>query len=315
MIVETLPEIIQTGKPINRPEIYKTFTNRWLKRDRWRKALHTEDRLFFCEQLALHFYTSQSYSVNWDALPRYITNYFGQRIKTPTDLDIFESDVRTSNFLKRKQNSGEYSFVHKSFMEYFVARYFHKNISSKQVEGLDYLRGFIKSKVIYEFLLEMITKSDIDILKKSIFIKNINERIYTTPYSIGNCAYLLIHKGYKMKGAALDTAIFNELSLENISFEEASLGSAKFEKSKLKNVSFSKAILGYVNFENTDFKNVDFSESSLNKTNFKNTSMDKSTIESISKSKNWGTALFDLEVREKIDRVYRASGKIEKYNN
>jgi hypothetical protein len=97
-------------------------------------------------------------------LPRYIKEYFGKRVETQSDLDIFDSDVRTSNFLKRKEISGEYSFIHKSFMEYFVASYFYKVIQEKKVNGLDYLKDFIRSKVIYEFLLEMIEEPEIKII-------------------------------------------------------------------------------------------------------------------------------------------------------
>ncbi|MHB8065136.1 MAG: NACHT domain-containing protein, partial [Ruminiclostridium sp.] len=313
MIVETLPEIKKEGKPINRPSIYETFTNRWLKRDLWRKALHTGERIFFCEQLALHFYTSQVYSVHWKDLPMHIKNYFGELIKTSTVLDIFDNDVRTSNFLKRKEDSGEYSFVHKSFMEYFVARLFYKNIKEKLVNGLDLLKDYTKSRVIYEFLLEMVTSNDINILKDNISRNKIKNRVYTSPYSLGNCAFFLLINKYDMRNAYLDTAIFKGFKIENISFEHGDLGSTVFEDCKIKDVSFKEAILGYSTFEDAELTNVDFSGCTLNKVNFKNTKMDNKTLETIAKSKNWGTAILDVRTREKIDKFYKSSGEVKVY--
>jgi hypothetical protein len=313
MIVETLPELIKKEKSINRPAIYETFTNRWLKRDRWRKALHTEERLYFCEQLALHFYTSQVYSIHWRDLPLHIKKYFGERINTNTELDVFDSDVRTSNFLKRKEDSGEYSFIHKSFMEYFVARRFYKNIIEKIVNGLDLLIDCTKSRVIYEFLLEMITSDDINIIKDNISKHKINDRIYTSPRSLGNCAYFLIMNKYSMKNAYLQTATFKGFNIENVMFDNGDLGSSKFDECTLRNVSFKNTILGYSSFENAKLINVDFSQSVLNKVSFKNAKIDNKTIESISKSKNWGNAIIDIKLKDKINQAYKSNGKVISY--
>lgn len=315
MIVETLPEMKEEGKKINRPAIYETFTNKWLKRDGWRRALHTKDRLFFCEQLALHFYISQENSVHWSALPRYIKEYFS-KIDTHTDLDVFDSDVRTSNFLKRKENSGEYSFVHKSFMEYFAASYFHKSIKAKRVNGLDQLKDYVKSKVIYDFLQDMIDNQDVEIMKRGILatINNPKEQIFSNSQSIGNCAYFLINKGISMKNASLDAAILSGFSFNNVVFEKASLNGADFKGCKLANINFKDAILAYSNFENAKLRNVDFSQSTLGKANFLNVDIDSKTMDSIAKSKFWGTAKFSDVVRQKLDRLYKINSSIISYN-
>ena len=313
MIVETLPQLKQEEKAINRPAIYETFTDRWLKRDRWRKALHTEERLYFCEQIAMHFYTSQVYSIHWKDLPLHVRKYFGERINTNTDLDVFDSDVRTSNFLKRKEDSGEYSFVHKSFMEYFVARRFYKNVIEKLVNGLDLLVDYTKSRVIYEFLLEMITSKEIAILKDNIARNKIKKRIYTSAKSLGNCAYFLIVNNVDMKNAYLDTAIFKGFTLENVDFSKGDLGSTVFDYCKINNVSFSESILGYSSFDNAELSNVDFSKSTLTKVTFRNAKMDNKTIESIAKSKNWGTAVFDSKIRDKIKHFYVSGSEVKIY--
>ncbi len=315
MIVETLPEMKQEMRKVNRPAIYETFTNKWLRRDNWRRALHIQDRMYFCEQLALHFYISQVNSVHWSALPKYIKEYFGEKVRTNTELDIFDSDVRTSNFLKRKEESGEYSFIHKSFMEYFVARHFHNSIKQKIVDGLDSLQDITKSLVIYEFILEMLDDEDVSLLKEGIVVR-INDKknqIYHSAQSIGNCVYFLYRLGVSLKNSSLDTASLTGFTIKEVSFEKSSLGSANLRNCKLSNVSFVNAILSYSNFDNAILENVDFTGCTLTNASFINTAFDTKTIESLAKSRFWGSAKINVSIKDRIDKFSKKPGDLITY--
>lgn len=333
MIVQTLPEMISEGMQINRSAIYQTFTDKWLKRDNWRRALHKNDRLYFCKELAFYFYTSNQNTVHWSELPRFIREYFKDKVKTHTDLDVFDSDVRTSNFLKRKEDSGEYSFVHKSFMEYFVARYFYENIERRVYNGLDQLEDYVKSKVIYEFLIEMLSKKDVDFLFQVVHEKEVYDysklmsnkeseenKVYTNPISLGNCAYILTQKGYHLDDAILDTAVLAGFDLENISFKNASLTGAIFKGCTLSNINFNNANLRLSTFEGANLKNCDFTGAILDKVDFRNAVIDGKTINTIAHSKHWGSAKLIEEHRKKVERAYIKPGelivtKIDEKNN
>lgn len=324
MIVQILPEMIKDKLTINRSEIYQKFTDKWFRREVWRRGLHTSDRIYFCKQLALHFYKKQENYVHWKSLPQYIKNYFKDRINTPTDLDIFEADVRTSNFLVRKEDSGNYYFVHKSFMEFFVAKCFYDNIINKTLNGLDELHDFIKSKVIYEFLFEMLSKDDLNTIKDDLYIKdredyhelmstnhnNRNHKIYTNSQSIGNCAYLLIKKGIPLDKSILDSAKLAGLTLKDISFKGTSLRGVDFSYCTLSNIDFQDADLSFAKFEGSILVNINFKRTKLEKASFLNTEIDKKTIENLSRSQFWGSIKIHDKYRSKIAKAYEKTVSI-----
>lgn|GEM_PF-6244766 len=317
MIVQILPEMMRDSVKINRSEIYQKFTERWFKRESWRRGVHTTERIYFCKQLALHFYKKQENFVHWKFLPQHIKNYFKDKINSPTDLDIFEADVRTSNFLVRKQDSGNYYFVHKSFMEFFVARCFHDNIREQEVNGLDDLNDFIKSRVIYEFLMEMLDNDDIELLKKDIFTKEHDDfyklvysnqdstnKIFNNPQSIGNAAYLLMKKGISLDSANIDDAKLTGITLNNISFKGTSLRGVDFSYCMLTNINFSGADLSHAKFDGCILKEINFKGANLEKTSFLKTDLDVKTTTSLSRSQHWGTIKINDNYRVKVARAH-----------
>lgn len=323
MMVQTLPDMALRGARINRSAVYQSFTNRWLMRERWRRALNSDDRLHFCKQLALHFYKEQKNSVHWRELPSFVRQYFAERIKAPEDIDVFSSDVRTCNFLVREEQGGKYSFVHKSFMEFFVARHFVDAIRCKAPNGLDDLKDFARSRVIWEFLIEMLDREDVDFLRRDVFYTEKEDyaqlmshrgidskRIYTSPESIGNCAYLLLNRGVALEGANLDSARLTGISLSSVSFAQTGLRGADFTGSKFHNVVFSGAQLNYAKFKNAEIKDVDFSHANLDHADFLHATIDTKSLESIAKSQHWGSIKIDPAYRRRIEAMYVKPGPV-----
>ncbi|MCL5125251.1 MAG: pentapeptide repeat-containing protein [Deltaproteobacteria bacterium] len=315
--------MINRGEKINRSAIYQNFTDKWLQHERWRRALGTPDRLYFCTQLALHFYKTQENSVHWRELPDFIREYFKKRINMPEDIDIFESDARTSNFLVREEQGGQYSFVHKSFMEFFVARHFHDAIQKRIPNGLDDLKDFTRSRVILEFLIELLDTNDIEFLRSDAFYvdkenylelmtqrQSTTKRIYTNPESVGNCAYLLLKKGLTLDGANLDEAKLSNISLDNVSFLKTSFIGAQFNGGTFVNVNFQGARLSYANFEGAELKNINFAKADLEKANFLNATIDSKTLESLAKSTYWGSLKISPEYKRRIQISYEKPGPL-----
>lgn len=120
MVVETLPKLLLlTGAPTT-SDLYRLYTEQWLGRDDWRCKMDHESRRFFSENLAYHFYKQKLTSLHYRDLPPIVQQHFPE-VKKFRDLEYFDVDIRTSAFLSRDA-SGNYSFSHKSFYEYFVAR-------------------------------------------------------------------------------------------------------------------------------------------------------------------------------------------------
>lgn len=323
MMVQTLPDMIREGEKINRSSIYHRFTDKWLQREKWRHSLGTRERLEFCIKLALHFYKYQLNSVHWKELPDLIREYFGNLINLPGDVDVFEYDVRTSNFLVREEQGGQYSFVHKSFMEYFVARFFFENIRRKVANGLDDLKDFVKSKVIWEFLLEMVGNDELKFLKKEVFFVegsstsdlmsekiSLTKNVYTSSESKGNCAFLLIHKNISLDNSNIESARLSDVTLNNISIKNAILSNTNFERSKLIKVSFVGSTFTFSNFKNSELKEVDFTGANLNGANFLNAIIDDKTLKTIAFSKYWGNIKISSAYKKHIQNIYTKSSVI-----
>jgi hypothetical protein len=119
MILTTVPEVLRGTKLVTAADLYTAYTSFWLDRDDWRTRMTHEQREFFMKELALHFQIERRTSIHFRDLPKYIKQRF-PGLRTFRELDYFEADVRTCTFLVRDKG-GHYSFVHRSFSEFFAA--------------------------------------------------------------------------------------------------------------------------------------------------------------------------------------------------
>ena len=124
MIAQTLPQL-QPGQTLNAARLYQVYTDLWLEREqkKGRTLLSGADRRFFAESLAMTMLRSGELSLHYSRLPERISRHF--QLEKAQELDYFDSDIRTCNFLNRDE-AGHYRFSHKSFMEFFAACYLHR---------------------------------------------------------------------------------------------------------------------------------------------------------------------------------------------
>lgn len=320
MIVTALPTLQKQGGPINRPAIYRHFTEKWLYRDEWRKTLRVDERRYFCQQLALHFYKTQEGSVHWRELPKFLKEHLKNRqIETLDDVDIFSSDVRTSNFLVR-DDAGRYSFVHKSFMEFFVAELFLEAIRHSVRNGLDDLKSPNRSRVVWEFLSEMLQPDDLELLRKDLYrVERVrvaelsrkgeshSGKLFTNPSSLGNAAGLLLSKGMSLPGANLEGARLDGMSIAGTSLSKSMLNAASFRDARLTNVDLKGSTVSHATFDGAVLSHVDFSRANLDRVDFRNAELDTFTVDSIAEGKYWGSAWMKPVYKSRIQRLYRQS--------
>ncbi len=120
MIMTTVPEVLKGSTLVTPSDLYSTYTGFWLDRDDWRTRMTHDQREFFMKELALHFLFNSISEIWFRDLPKHIKQKF-PGLRTFRDLDYFEADIRTCTFLVRDPR-GYYSFVHRSFAEYFAAK-------------------------------------------------------------------------------------------------------------------------------------------------------------------------------------------------
>jgi formylglycine-generating enzyme required for sulfatase activity len=124
MIARTLPEL-REGQTINAARLYQVCTDLWLEREvaKERTLLTSGDRRLFAEELAMEMLRTGDLAMHYSRIPARVKAHF--RLEKAEEIDYFEADVRTCNFLNRDE-AGNYTFVHKSFTEFFTAARLHR---------------------------------------------------------------------------------------------------------------------------------------------------------------------------------------------
>ena len=105
-------------------DLYALCTSIWIDRDDWRAAMTPEGKARFMEDLAVAMSTDDkqgAMSVHWSKIATSQKSYFKDEEARRRDSDLYFEDTRTCSFLNR-DNRGPYSFMHRSFWEYFLAR-------------------------------------------------------------------------------------------------------------------------------------------------------------------------------------------------
>lgn len=124
MMVKSLPRLMQLSPDgvINAARLYETYTGFWIDREErkgeFRKLIQRHHKQLFVRELAYQMCVQDKPSLPAQALGPQIRAFF--HIEEDDRLDHFSHDIRTCSFLRRVDGRG-YSFVHRSFQEYFVA--------------------------------------------------------------------------------------------------------------------------------------------------------------------------------------------------
>ena len=115
MISKTIEEL---GGSVNKSKLYKIYTDQWIENQDYRSHLSPEQKIKIMEELAFHFFSQNISSIHHENIPSILKTHFP--IEYYPALKNFDNDVRTCSFLVRTEN-GDYHFVHRSFLEYFVS--------------------------------------------------------------------------------------------------------------------------------------------------------------------------------------------------
>jgi type II secretory pathway predicted ATPase ExeA len=237
MIVKTLPVLIASKTPINRPNLYATYLDGEIKRQRIQKRrtllITKEDRLSLLQQMAVSVYHGDIPVINFaDA-----RNLIEEKIKPPKyELEAHTRDFLTNSFLIRKGD--EYHFSHKSIMEYLVAAQFNEEIKTDAPHAFG--RHPLQPAIV-AFLKEF--EPDVDTLLK--WIDKTKERTLSKEaYLGGNAATLLCAlskdalagkdlTGASLRGANLRLANLSGTKLKGTWLRDVKLEAARFSKEQL----------------------------------------------------------------------------------
>ncbi|YCM45002.1 restriction endonuclease [Verrucomicrobiaceae bacterium 227] len=156
MICASLGEL-ESGKVSNVSDLYDLYTDAWLKVESLkgdvRSYLTSNQRLLFSIGLACSMLKDEfkKGSIHYRRLRGEVADFFGE--SEIEKIDYLSSDVQTCGFISRDRE-GRYSFAHRSFFEYFVARAIAINAGLRKQdlresisENLDHLWIWVEEEV------------------------------------------------------------------------------------------------------------------------------------------------------------------------
>lgn len=139
VITESVAQLSELGSEQVTPRrLYEIYTNKWVEieedKGSFRVLISPEQKSTFVRYLAMQMHLSGYLAIHYSELDKRVARYF--ELDSAEKIDQFSHDVRTCSFLNRTDN-GEYRFIHKSFMEFFVACEFERLDESPFAQSFD----------------------------------------------------------------------------------------------------------------------------------------------------------------------------------
>jgi hypothetical protein len=165
LILETGPKILERSESkFTAGELYRQYTSKWIEREllkgEVRRLIDPQLKLIFMQELAWDMFSRNVFTVNYqNSLPDNIIEYFGT--SESQEFDYLDHDIRTCSYIVRDQD-GNYTFAHKSFMEYFVAEKIRFEIEKGNIEVL---RKRVISPEIMGFLVDIRSDEVTELIK------------------------------------------------------------------------------------------------------------------------------------------------------
>jgi len=250
IITQTLPNLIEIQYTMEC--IYQKFIEQWFEREKIRLKIIFDKEFFFefAEELAFEMFISNKLQVkitekkslfnkNQKKLERLIELF------TIDHIDVINA---RSGCPIHRSGDGLYSFMHKSYYEYFTDRKLYVGINKSDFECLNKKNIAEESGIIY-FLSEM--QIDKDNLLQCVCDSKKNHKLKTIS---SNAATILNAKkisfsaldlsGIQIPGANLSEAILHATNLSN-----SDLSCVNFKNAFLNNADFSNCKMEFVKFE------------------------------------------------------------------
>ncbi|MCP4344687.1 MAG: hypothetical protein GY795_04060 [Desulfobacterales bacterium] len=269
MIVRTLPEL-ENRNEINASMLYRAYTEIWINRDDWRSHMKPEGKRAFMWELAKKmFWQRGDFSLHYTKLDKpkeqHLKNVFEKTYR-----DYYMYETTTCTFLNRNPN-GNYKFIHKSFMEYFIAEYFFDLIKNRKKRTL---QPYEFNKEI-EFFLKLLTSSkkshlqlldltDLNLSKTNLTEANFKNANLTNVTLIDANLRNADLRNANLRNADLSNADLSNADLCGVNLKNAaSLRGINLSRAILSNVDLKWINLSGANLSNTDLGNKDLSNADL----------------------------------------------------
>ena len=287
---------------INAASLYKRYTEIWLDREnsKGKTLIRKEDKLHFCIHIAYKLFNNNLLYLHYSEFPKEIKEYFKDLSKMD-EIDYFSHDIQSCSFMN-SDGMGNFKFIHKSFMEYFVACYVADGLRKIVREKVDIgevlsVRGI--SSEIAMFINDILEENN-NLHKQVVTVleENINYRNEAVKQNI---VTILSKMKYNMKGiiendksyvggdfshSVIENAVIKNVDFSNATFYGAVIRNVVFDNCVFVDAYFQKATLENIDFSRQSLEYADFSYCYVEKCNFSNSLLAQANISQATVSKS-----------------------------
>jgi len=242
LVLQSLPQLLknrQEDRAVKRVDIYQAFIETWISQETKGRELNPKACEAFSQSLAFRFFTEKTLTIS----------------NTPDKIDLWaffnnQEHQAVQDASPLRFTSGEYSFIHKSIYEYFVATRLWRAILEPDWMSVWQTRMLTEERRVIDFLVELyqISRTHVD-----------NEaRLFQLIDGSKDNSFPVI-------------ASSNAITVLNAA--RVSFSGRDFSDIRIPGADLSGAILDNVNLENADLTHVTLSGAWLHGACFKNTLM------------------------------------------
>lgn len=274
MIVSSLPKLVALGLSINAATLYESYTGNWVNREDWRSQFTPDQKSKLMEKLACDMFLKDKPNIPFFEIEQIIETEL--KAKAESDVsEYYDYDIRTCSFFKR-DSEGNYFFMHRSFLEFFVAKAIARDINLGYLPSLMNTK-LLPSEIIY-FAGLLINIKSADTVLNALYTtkgKTLDEGGILGGNSLNLYKELrcslenLDFSSVTVRGARLKSFLIDNCKFENAKFGSMDLSSTKLNQCSFRNASFSLCTFKNVDIQNTNFARANFAESQLTESVFR----------------------------------------------
>jgi WD40 repeat protein len=308
MIVKTLPKL-KEGQSINAANLYSVYTNIWIEREekKHKIILDQKTKLALMLELAWRMWHDEKSAIHYKELTPFLEKLTSEKRIDFGDeeLEDVANIMQTATFLKR-DDKGNFSFVHKSFMEYFLSSKIHNCLKeSKEKPKLDLLNTRRLDRKIVYFLHLLDTNTDIKLPLQNVltnsYTPNISENALQILYWCGRMKADMEEKidDPEKLSTELEAWIPEEIIMEQANLEEIVLECAPLRKARLSGSNLTKANLNRIKLNNSTLSETNLTGARIEKAYIHNSNFHKSDL---SKASFTGSKLSQSDFSDTIQK-------------
>lgn len=243
---------------VSAAQLYERFTRQWIECELdqdhiGRDVLENQELM---HRLALKIYRDPSEQIHKDELRKELEISF--RGRSRAEIARLEHEFVVCSFLRPSQVD-HLSFVHRSFMEFFVAHAYRGYIRDNRPEAFG--REGLRPGLVVQFLSQLIKMERANSARDRLvrWLEAARVPKPGEPRLAANAATVLCHLGFPFDG----------VDLSNVDLRDADLSGGDFRYAILRGAKLDNAILENAKLSYSDLENADMSNIFIRKTDFK----------------------------------------------